>query len=419
MTGANHELAFSGLWTWDHSTNWCGDPTKAESGCFNLYRKEPASFLEDYTALLEFCGRKGIPRLMIAGLFRDSHGGERAAHELLAIARANGVKVLAGIGVNSYGGFYWEGDHPWSLETWLAQHPELRAVVSDPPIGPRPGLHGLGMACPMKEETVRWYEDGTRWLLENFDVAGIYLETGDYGLCRCETCLARSKEREQERAEQAREQFINEAIAGRVSHDDIALAMPPVVNTAFSVRPDADIVYATYSGFSEDTLRNPPPFIATIDPRAVCQWTLTDMPYPEPWGPAGLRPPAARNIGYSHLASQWGEVNTRQPAGSAVRPLALQARRRGRSGGRLHSRGAVAGRELHGADELRGARLLPSEAVRIAARVRGRGIGGALRWRRGGRSGGGLHDGAGGGTRASGACRHVHGLRAEDDRACA
>ena len=56
----------------------------------------------------------------------------------------------------------------------------------------------------MKEETVRWYEDGTRWLLENFDVAGIYLETGDYGLCRCETCLARSRERERERAEQAR-----------------------------------------------------------------------------------------------------------------------------------------------------------------------------------------------------------------------
>ena len=87
--------------------------------------------------------------------------------------------------------------------------------------------------------------------------------------------------------------------------------MPPLVDTAFAVRPDADVVYATYSGFSEQTLRNPPPFIATIDPRAVCQWTLTDMPYPEPWGTTGLHPPAARNIGYSHLGSQWGEANTR------------------------------------------------------------------------------------------------------------
>ena len=330
-------LAVSGLWTWDHSTNWSGDPTKVESGCFNLYRKEPGSFLEDYTALLEYCGRKEISYLMIAGLFRDSHGGEQGAHDLLAVARQNNVKVLAGIGVNSYGGFYWEGDHPWSLETWLKKHPELRAVVPDPPIRPAPGLHGLGMACPMREETVRWYEDGTRWLLESFDVAGIYLETGDYGLCHCDVCRARSKERKLTTADQSRDQFINEAIAGRVSHDDIALAMPPLVDTAFSVRPDADVVYATYSGFNEATMQNPPPFTDTINPKAICQWTLTDMPYPEPWGDDTLRPPTARNIGYSHLASQWGHINTRHRiALRYIRELCTRAAAAGLEGIFIH-----------------------------------------------------------------------------------
>ena len=314
MSAAREELPISGLWTWDHSTNWCGDPTMVESGCFNLYRKEPGSFVEDYTALLEFAGARDIPYLMIAGLFRDSHGGEQSVTELLRVARECGVKVLAGIGVNSYGGYYWEGEHLYSLETWLRDHPELRAVVPEAPITWRPGLHGLGMACPTREETVRWYEDGMRWLLDNFDVAGAYLETGDYGICQCELCVARSKEREQAKAglaALAEQDFINEAIAGRVSHDDIAIAMPTVIDAAYAARPDCDVVYATYSGFSAATAERPPAFTDTISPKAICQWTLTDMPYPQPWGEASLRPPAARNIGYSHLTSQWGAANTR------------------------------------------------------------------------------------------------------------
>ena len=337
MHDPDRTLPTSGLWTWDHSTNWCGDPTKVESGCFNLYRKEPESFIEDYTALFEYAGRREIPYLMIAGLFRDSHGGEQGARDLLAVARAHGVKVLAGIGVNSYGGYYWEGEHEWSLETWLQKHPELAAVVPNPPIRPRPGLHGLGMACPMKEETVRWYEDGMRWLLEGFEVAGVYLETGDYGICQCQTCRARSEEREKARAEQARDQLINPAISGRVSHDDIALAMPPLVDTAFSVRPDADVVYATYSGFNDMTAEHPPPFVETISPRAICQWTLTDMPYPAPWGEASLRPPTERSIGYSHWASQWGEANTRHRiAVRYIRELCRRAAATGLEGVFIH-----------------------------------------------------------------------------------
>ena len=345
MASANEGLPISGLWTWDHSTNWCDDPTRVESGCFNKYRKEPDSFIDDYRALLEFAGERGIPYLMIAGLFRDSHGGEQGAHELLAIARASGVKVLAGIGVAAYGGFYWEGDHPWSLETWLQAHPELAAVIADPPIKPHPGMHGLGMACPMKEETVRWYEQGTTWLLENFDVAGIYLETGDYGICKCETCRARSAERQESSPERMREMAGAEVLAGRVSHDDIALALPPVVDAAYATRPDATVVYSPYTGFTEAMAADPPAFVEAISPKAICQWTLTNMPYPEPWSADGaLRPPTARSIGYTHWATQWGEVNTRhQPAVRYIREMCSRARTTGLEGVFIH--GEMSARE--------------------------------------------------------------------------
>jgi len=325
------------LWTWDHSTNWSDDPTRVESGCFNKYRKEPTSFVDDYRRLFEFAGARGIEYLMIAGMFRDSHGGEAGAHEFLSVAKANGIKVLAGFGVASYGGFYWEGDHEWNLDTWLRKHPELEAVIPNPPIKPHAGMTGLGVACPVREETIRWYEDGTRWLLNNFDVAGIYLETGDYGICQCETCLARSDEREHGK-ETAREAMIDDAIAGRVSHDDMAVALPPVIDAAFALRPDCDVVYATYSGFSDATLESPPRFVETIDERAICQWTLTGMPYPEPWSDnADLRPPTKRNIGYSHWGSQWGNPNTRHSVAiKYVRELCSRADRAGLEGVFIH-----------------------------------------------------------------------------------
>jgi hypothetical protein len=92
----------------------------------------------------------------------------------------------------------------------------------------------------------------------------------------------------------------------------MARVLPPVIDAACAVRPEAVITYATYAPFDAALARTPPAFARTISPQAVCQWTLTPMagPAPDSW-PEGLRPPTARNVGFSHWGSQWTAPNTR------------------------------------------------------------------------------------------------------------
>ena len=77
-----------------------------------------------------------IGGVTIYGFLRDNHGGVEAAQELCRYATERGVRILPGVGINAYGGIYWEGDHKYNLTTWLRQHPELRAVLEK-----RPAFH--------------------------------------------------------------------------------------------------------------------------------------------------------------------------------------------------------------------------------------------------------------------------------------
>jgi len=296
MAAQDHGLPTSGFWTWDHATHWSDDMARVESGCMNRYLRAPESFLEDYRRLMDYMAEKEIPYVIIWGLFRDAHGGEAAVHELLRIARAKGVGVLAGVGINAYGGFYYEGDHPWSLEARLRKHPELASVRERPVWSDYPHVWGTGAACPSKEENVRWHEEGIRWLLENFDLAGVNLETGDYGLCHCPECTRLA--------------------AGRRdtnwSFDDMALVLPPVIRTALAVRPDAVITYASYSPFTEAMVGEPPAFVRAIPPEAICQWTATEMTHRGLWGDdRAFRPPTRRSTVLSHWGSQWTTPHSR------------------------------------------------------------------------------------------------------------
>ena len=40
-------------------------------------------------------------------------------------------------------------------------------------------------------ETMAWMEEGVAWLAETFDIGGINIEAGDYGVCGCDRCVAR------------------------------------------------------------------------------------------------------------------------------------------------------------------------------------------------------------------------------------
>jgi len=182
-------LAFRTFWTWDHSTHWDVDSFgMQETGAFNPYGKQPEAFVSDYQRLIDFMSRHGIGGVVIYGLLRDSHGGVEAANQVGRYARERGVRVLAGIAVNSYGGIYYEGDHRYNLATWLRQHPELAADTAALP-GFQIGDYGyLGFphgdytmaALSDRPEMLPWHLDGLEWLLDTVDVDGVNIEFGDY-----------------------------------------------------------------------------------------------------------------------------------------------------------------------------------------------------------------------------------------------
>lgn len=249
-------LAYRTFWTWDHSTNWeLSQVGHQEIGVFNPYGKPPSGFLADYRRCVDFCSRNRIAAIVIYGFLRDSHGGVEAAQELCRYATERGVRILPGIAIGSYGGVYWEGDHPYNLATWLRANPQHAASLE----------RGVGFqiadlafplnfprsdytlsACPSAPETMAWMEEGVAWLTETFDLGGINIEAGDYGVCGCDRCVTR-RANEAEAARRAREH------GDYWSHTDMADNFPRLFRTAKSRKPDLWV----YSEIQWDNLLDP------------------------------------------------------------------------------------------------------------------------------------------------------------------
>jgi len=196
-----------------------------EIGCANSYFKKPEIFIQDYKRLIDFSARNAFTGIIIYGFLRDIHGGVDSAKEICAYGKQKGVRIIPGIGVNSYGGVYWEGDHEFNLLNWLEKHPELESVgQKDNAFSRFPHMYRenpyLRMACPSKTENQQWMKDAVSWLCQTFDIGGINFETGDYGLCSCADCASKSSRKKLWSAE------------------DIAEILPPLINTALAVKPD-------------------------------------------------------------------------------------------------------------------------------------------------------------------------------------
>src|SRR5262249_5131351 len=105
-------LTYRLFWTWDHSTNWDLDqPGQQDVGANNVYSKPATAFAEDYRRLIDFMSRHRLNGLVIWGFLRDGHGGIEAAQEIARYGKERGVRILPGVGINAYGGIYWEGNH--------------------------------------------------------------------------------------------------------------------------------------------------------------------------------------------------------------------------------------------------------------------------------------------------------------------
>ncbi|MDD5706959.1 MAG: hypothetical protein PHR35_13635 [Kiritimatiellae bacterium] len=173
------------LWTWD---GW-------------ICRRDAASFLRNYKKLVDTMAERGLNGLIVWGLLDDAHGGADAAVELCEYANRNGVRILAGVGIFSYGGIYCRGHHLHNLETRVARHPEAGAVFArdyryaTPFDVPLPRHVPRGILCPSRPENLAWTEKGVEWLCRNVPIGGVNFETGDNGLCACPACAARRHEK--------------------------------------------------------------------------------------------------------------------------------------------------------------------------------------------------------------------------------
>lgn len=198
---ASPGLTYRTFWTWDHTTNWeLSQIGMQEIGVVHPYSKPPSGFLADYRRLVDYCSLNRIAAVVIFGFLRNSHGGIEAGQLLCRYANERGVRILPGIAIGSYGGVYWEGDHPYNLATWLRKYPHCAAKMEK---GVGFQLADLGFAlnfprsdytvsaCPSAPETMDWMTEATCWLAETFELGGINIESGDYGVCGCARCVAR------------------------------------------------------------------------------------------------------------------------------------------------------------------------------------------------------------------------------------
>jgi hypothetical protein len=291
-------LPYRLLWTWDHSTNWYMEQVGLqEIGAMNYYAKPEEGFLEDYRRLVDFMSLHRIGGVTIYGFLRDNHGGIAAAQELCRYANERGVRILPGIGINAYGGIYWEGNHRYNLSTWLRQHPELRAVRGQPvafhiPDFPKlwfPETNYTDTACPSKPENARYHEEAIHWLAETFEIGGINFETGDYGVCHCPDCTARRTTDE------------------TWSLKDMALLYPRLFAAARENRPDLWLVSEAYW----DNILNLEALapLADLPADAIYQFCMNRSYWPKLQ--AGLtrehvsRLPRPKNVLRTHMGTQW------------------------------------------------------------------------------------------------------------------
>ena len=249
-------LPYRTFWTWDHSTNWeLSQVGQQEIGVFNPYQKPPGGFLADYKRMVDFCSRNRVGGIVIYGFLRDSHGGIEAAQELCRYGNERGVRIIPGIAIGAYGGVYWEGNHKYNLRTWLAANPQHSAKMSKD-IGFQiadlafplnfPHSDYTVTACPSAPETIDWMEEAVSWLADTFEIGGINMESGDYGVCDCERCtVRRNNEAEAERR--------GDVFGDYWSHTDMAGNFPRLYRAAKARRPDAWI----YCEMQWDNLLSP------------------------------------------------------------------------------------------------------------------------------------------------------------------
>ena len=297
------------FWTWDHSTEWALNRPGAQTmGASNHYGRSAEAFVQDYTNLLTWCGRHGVDAVVVWGLLRDCHGGVESVKRLCEVAARAGVRLLCGVGLNAYGGVYYEGGSPYGLENHLAKHPELYAVDASGNrmvfnfgiAGPRLSHH----ACPSRRENREFAAESLQWLFRSAPIGGAQIESGDTGVCQCKQCRDRRQHP-----------------SSGFSWEDMALMYPLAGDAISAASKDAWIICETYShpepveataqapGFGEGKPAWADAAISRFPGGAFVQWVCDRWVKPKgdlKWTEAGKAAVGRRNIMRAHFGTYWG-----------------------------------------------------------------------------------------------------------------
>ncbi|NLM78394.1 MAG: hypothetical protein GX173_09955 [Ruminococcaceae bacterium] len=299
------------LWTWDYCTFW-DDSNFIRGFGATGENKRRRSFLDDYKRMVDFCAVHGINGIVIWGALRAHNDGEQQLKDLVRYGRMKGVRILPGVGLFSYGGVYYDARknnigmtappeyHPYSLHSWLKEHPELSAIAADK----KPYATGFlsDLACPSRIENIEWFKRALAWLFQEIDVDGVQMEVGDYAVCHCDLCEKKRKGHE------------NSVFCIEDMIEPYTIACDVIK----SIKPDAWAICETYSSFAsphQDNKREG--FGAAIDEkqksllRALPQETIVQWVMDRAVGLAPLQKwdeysstPFKNNISRIHAGSQ-------------------------------------------------------------------------------------------------------------------
>ena len=286
------------FWNWTHCTNWDDDLGRIHQtkhvdadGTLEPYLAQPNGFADTMQRIVDFQADHKLNGLIVWGFINDAHGGLTTAQSVSKYAKANGVKILPGIGTMGYGGFYFGGHHPFNINTFLARHPQVRLMVQ------ADGRDMAGTPCPSDPVFQQWLRDGAEWYFNTLrDIGGVNLEHGDFFQCHCPQCKTQRSLPE------------NDANY----HWDMMATQVPVIERGLKINADLWYTYACYDSYNTAMMNNPPKFLGQYPRAAITQWTYTKMiadPILNPTGawPFSLRPPAGTNhsVGLLHQGSHW------------------------------------------------------------------------------------------------------------------
>lgn len=305
------------LWTWDFATGWDVSFFGREKGCTGINRRR-VNFLEDYKRLIDYSSEHHINGVVIWGAVRAHHNGFEQLKELVKYGRKKGVRVLPGVSAFSYGGICYDptenfnalddvamGDHPYSLYTWLKEHPEYAALDKDG----KPYKQGIYRvtACPSRKENIEWFREGLKWLYEEFDVDGIQVEVGDYSICHCPLCTERRNKINAKNRHGADEFAIT----------DMITSYNAALEVSHEMKPDAWVICETYSSVADIHLQpdkvsrimsqTEREFISNLHDGAILQWGVDRAigPYKIGDWSDNIYLPKKDNIVRIHAGCQW------------------------------------------------------------------------------------------------------------------